>query len=83
MAVTIKKYPSYGVSANGHYLWKLNSEASATRIADWSNELSVAYGYKCTANMQGSEDATLITRKEFYERVEDIKKKHGVKFTIK
>ena len=47
------------------------------------SEIDVSYNYTVSENTHKHKDFTQITKKEFLQRVKDMQKKHGVKFTIK
>lgn len=80
----IEKYPIYGTSYNDACIWKIigDNNTCSICIQDFS-WISILYNYNTEANTIREESARLITRKEFYKLVKEIKEKYKINFTIK
>ena len=88
MSKTIK-LPFYGMRHDGKTLFVINAKGergfkmeAPTYISTLSH-LSIEYGYDCENNTYLAADFIEISRKEFIQKVKEIKEKHKVQITIK
>ena len=88
MSKTIK-LPFYGMRHDGRTLFVINAKdergfymEAPTYISTLSN-LSIEYGYAVGNNTYLATDFIEISRKEFLQKVKEIKEKYQVQITIK